>query len=92
MVWVYTSIDKDGDEARRRAARWIGTVDASDGSRFASLVDRVAAAGTVDEVTSRLQAMIDADARHLLLAPCADEIEQAQKQLSDDVVPALYIR
>ena len=33
------------------------------------MIDRVAAAGTVDQVTATLQAFVDAGARHLVFTP-----------------------
>jgi len=71
--FLYVSVDDDGDAARRRAAEFIGARQAGDAARFATVIDRVAVAGTPDDVAARLQAFADAGARHLVIVPCERE-------------------
>jgi probable F420-dependent oxidoreductase len=67
FAFVFVNIDDDGDRARQDAAAFLGgTYSKGD---FAAMIDRVAAAGTVDEVTATLQAFVDAGARHLVFTP-----------------------
>jgi probable F420-dependent oxidoreductase len=67
FAFVFVNIDDDGTRARQDAARFLGgTYTKGD---FAAMIDRVAAAGTVDEVTATLQAFVDAGARHLVFTP-----------------------
>ena len=67
FAFVFVNVDDDGDQARHDAARFLGgTYTKGD---FAAMIDRVAAAGTVDQVTATLQAFVDAGARHLVFTP-----------------------
>ena len=56
-VWVFVNINPDGDIAREEAARSMGGTYNQD---FPPMVDSVAAAGTVPEVTAKVQAFYDA--------------------------------
>lgn len=89
-AFVFVNVNADGDRAREEAARTLGGTYAAD---FRPLVDNVAAAGTPDEVTTKLQAFADAGARHLLFktAPGAHGGDDAHivDALLDDVVPRL---
>jgi probable F420-dependent oxidoreductase len=67
FAFVFVNVDDDGDRARDDAARFLGgTYTKGD---FAAMIDRVAAAGTVDQVAATLQAFVDAGARHLIFTP-----------------------
>jgi probable F420-dependent oxidoreductase len=65
-VWIFLNIGPDGDVAREEAARSIG---GSYNQDVRAMIDRVAAAGTVGEVTAKLQAFYDAGARHFVFLP-----------------------
>ena len=65
-VWVFLNIGPDGDVAREEAARTIGGTYMKD---VRAMVDRVAAAGTAEEVTAKLQAFYDAGVRHFVFLP-----------------------
>jgi probable F420-dependent oxidoreductase len=66
LVWVFLNINPDGDVAREQAASTLGGTYNQD---FQAMIDRVAAAGTADEVTAKLQAFYDAGARHFVFMP-----------------------
>lgn len=83
--YVFVSIDDDGSAARRAAAEFLGTTYKSD---FDAMADRVACAGTVDEVTERLAAFVGAGAEYFVLVPCAHPQETA-RQLLTEVLPRL---
>ncbi len=55
------------------------------------MVDSVAAAGTVDEVTAKLRAFHDAGARHFVFSPATAgaDPQAVHDRLLGDVVPAL---
>jgi alkanesulfonate monooxygenase SsuD/methylene tetrahydromethanopterin reductase-like flavin-dependent oxidoreductase (luciferase family) len=70
LAYLPICVDADGDLARRHAAEFLGGTYRQD---FAAFIDRVAVAGTPGEVTARLQAFVDAGARHLILLPAVRE-------------------
>jgi probable F420-dependent oxidoreductase len=89
-AFIFVNVGPDGDQARQQAARTMGGNYQQD---FRQLVDSVAAAGTPAEVTSKLQAFIDAGARHLVFmpAPGTGSAEPIERRLLDEVVPALRV-
>ena len=68
MVYLYCSIRPDGDRARDDVASFLG---GAYGDKPAAMLDRVAPAGTPDEVAPRLQEYVDAGARHFVISPAA---------------------
>ena len=67
FAFVFVNVDDDANQARHDAANFLGgTYTKGD---FGAMIDRVAAAGTADQVTATLQAFIDAGARHLVFTP-----------------------
>jgi probable F420-dependent oxidoreductase len=89
-AFIFVNVDPDGDQARHQAARTMGGNYQQD---FRQLVDSVAAAGTTAEVTRKLQAFIDAGARHLVFmpAPGTGSAEPIERRLLDEVIPALRV-
>jgi alkanesulfonate monooxygenase SsuD/methylene tetrahydromethanopterin reductase-like flavin-dependent oxidoreductase (luciferase family) len=73
ICWVYVAMDDDPAEAQRKGALFIGGAQVGDGSRFQSLLDRVAAAGTPDQVEAKLRQYVDAGVEHFILVPCERE-------------------
>jgi alkanesulfonate monooxygenase SsuD/methylene tetrahydromethanopterin reductase-like flavin-dependent oxidoreductase (luciferase family) len=90
FAFVFVNVDDDGDRAREDAARFLGgTYTKGD---FAAMIDRVAAAGTVEQVTATLQAFVDAGARHLVLTPMVrGEPRALLDRLFSEVVPRLQV-
>ncbi len=92
MSFLYTCVDDDRDEARRRAAAFIGAGQQGDGSRFAEIIDHVAVTGTSDDVRAGLQAFLDAGAEHLVILPCVTEdFTGAAERILEEIVPALEV-
>jgi probable F420-dependent oxidoreductase len=89
LVWVFLNINPDGDTAREEAARTMGGTYNQD---FKPMVDHVAAAGTVAEVTTKLQGFYDAGARHFVFMPATAGGDQRPvlDRLFDQVTPALH--
>lgn len=87
-VWVFLNINRDGEVAREEAARTIGGTYDQD---FRSMIDRVAAAGTAAEVTTKVQAFYDAGARHFVFVPATGlaDSRSVLDQLFAEVVPSL---
>jgi probable F420-dependent oxidoreductase len=87
-VWIFLNIESDGDAARERAARSLpGTDDRNSGP----MVDRVAAAGTADEVATKLKRFYDAGARHFVFCPATAGADPRRvlDRLVGDVLPVL---
>jgi alkanesulfonate monooxygenase SsuD/methylene tetrahydromethanopterin reductase-like flavin-dependent oxidoreductase (luciferase family) len=92
MSFVYVCVDDDRGEARRRAAAFIGAGQQGDGSRFAAIIDRVAVAGTSEDVRAGLQAFVDAGAGHLIIMPCErEDFTGAAKRILEEIVPGLEV-
>jgi probable F420-dependent oxidoreductase len=90
FAFVFVNVDDDGDRARDDAVRFLGgTYQKGD---FAAMIDRVAAAGTVEQVTATLQAFVDAGARHLVFTPTVrGDSRPLLDRLVGDVLPRLHV-
>ncbi len=86
-AWIFVNVDEDGERARAGAAESMGGTYDQD---FRAMVDSVAAAGTVDEVTAKVAAFVEAGARHLIFAPAAGrggDGNRVIRTVIDEVVP-----
>jgi probable F420-dependent oxidoreductase len=89
MVFVFVSVHDDAAVAQEQAARFLGGTYRQD---FGAFVDRVAAAGTPDQVAQRLQEYVDAGARHLIIVPCATGDRAAMtNQIVGEIIPRLRV-
>ncbi len=86
MAYVPVAVDDDRIAARQRAAAFLGTTYRQD---FDAIVDRVTAAGTPDDVTARLQALVDAGADQLIILPCGEDPIAVAERVLTEVVPSL---
>jgi alkanesulfonate monooxygenase SsuD/methylene tetrahydromethanopterin reductase-like flavin-dependent oxidoreductase (luciferase family) len=68
MLYVYCSVRHDGDRARDDVARFLG---GAYGDQPREMLDRIAPAGTPEEVAVRFQEYVDAGVRHFVIAPAA---------------------
>ena len=92
LSFLYVRVDNDRDEARRRAAAFIGAGQQGDGSRFAAIIDHVAVTGTSDDVRAGLQSFLDAGAEHLIILPCeTEDFTGAAKHILEEIIPALEV-
>lgn len=89
LAFVFVNVNPDGDTAREEAARSMGGTYNQD---FSAMVDSVAAAGTADEVTAKMQAFHDAGVRHFVFSPATAGADPGSviDRLFGDVVPALH--
>jgi probable F420-dependent oxidoreductase len=87
-VWIFFNIDPDGRRARTQAARSMGGTYDQD---FGPMVDRVAAAGTAEEVLARLVEFHTAGARHFVFSPATggEDPDPVLDRLFADVLPRL---
>ena len=84
-AYLFVSLDDDPAVARRNAAAFLGGTYRQD---FDAMLDRVAVHGNVEQVVEKVQAYVDAGARHLVFAPGGAGPEVAHRILTE-VVPAL---
>ncbi|HEY2107914.1 MAG TPA: LLM class flavin-dependent oxidoreductase [Candidatus Binataceae bacterium] len=80
---VYIAVDDDRDRAERRLREWFGAR-----YRNADMGSQVSIWGGRAECIDQLRALVRAGARHLLLNPVFDELEQAEL-LAREVMPQL---
>ena len=91
-VFIFVNIDRDGRRARREAARMMGGTYDQD---FGPMVDKVAAAGTSDEVTEKIEQFVAAGVRHFIFLPAttrAADFEATVRTLTEDVMPQVRSR
>jgi len=70
MMYLYCSVRRDADRARDDVAAFIGR---GYGDKPAEMLDRIAPAGTPEQVAARLQEYVDAGVRHFIISPAASE-------------------
>jgi probable F420-dependent oxidoreductase len=70
MLYLYCSVRRDGDRARDDVARFLG---GAYGDKPGTMLDRIAPAGTPEEVAARVQEYVDAGVRHVVVSPAAHE-------------------
>jgi len=68
MMYLYCSIRRDGDQAREDVASFLG---GAYGDKPGAMLDRIAPAGTPEQVATRLQEYVDAGVRHFVISPAA---------------------
>ncbi len=87
-LFLFVNIESDGNAAREAAARSLGGTYDQD---FAAMVDRVAAAGTTQQVASRVKDFFDAGVRHFVFCPATanNDSQPMLDRLFGDVIPAL---
>jgi probable F420-dependent oxidoreductase len=88
FAFVFVGIDEDSLTAKRDTAAFLG---GNYRQGFEEMIDSVAVAGTVAEVTSRLQEFVDAGAAHLIVAPASrtNGLRIAERLVAE-VFPALH--
>ena len=89
MLFVFVTIRDDGERAREEAAAILGGTYNQD---FRAFADRVTIAGTAEQVTARLQAYVDAGARHIIFAIAAKEDRFAMMhRLATEIFPKIIV-
>jgi alkanesulfonate monooxygenase SsuD/methylene tetrahydromethanopterin reductase-like flavin-dependent oxidoreductase (luciferase family) len=89
LLYTYCSIRRDGDRARDDVARFLG---GAYGDMPAGMLERIAPAGTPDEVAGRFQEYVDAGVRHFVISPAApaDTLEVVRLAV-EEVLPRLTV-
>jgi len=86
-MYLYCSIRRDGDRARDDVAAFLG---GAYGDKPREQLDRIAPAGTPDEVAARIQAYVDAGVRHVIVSPAApDDTLEVVELAVEEVLPQL---
>lgn len=91
-AFVFVNVHPDGVRAREEAAHSMGRTYNQD---FGTLVDNVAAVGTVEEVTDTMVAFVEAGARHFVFMPAPGpdgDADTVVRRLLDEVVPGVRER
>jgi alkanesulfonate monooxygenase SsuD/methylene tetrahydromethanopterin reductase-like flavin-dependent oxidoreductase (luciferase family) len=88
-LYLYCSIRPDGDRARQDVASFLGRAY---GDKDPAMLDRIAPAGTPDEVAAKVQAYVDAGARHVIISPAAHEDTlEVVRLAATEVLPQLAL-
>jgi probable F420-dependent oxidoreductase len=88
-MYLYTSIRSEGDRARHDVATFLGR---GYGDKPQAMLDRIAPAGTPEEVAERLQEYVDAGVRHFIISPAAPENTfEVIKLAAEEVLPRLHV-
>ncbi len=89
MLYLYCSIRPDGDRARDDVASFLGRAY---GDKPGAMLDRIAPAGTPEEVAAKVQAYVDAGARHIVVSPAAhDDTLEVVRLAAEEVLPRLEV-
>ena len=89
LLFAYCSIRRDGDRARDDVARFLGRAY---GDKPPAMLERLAPAGTPDEVVPRFQEYVDAGVRRFVISPAApaDTLEVV-RLAAEEVLPRLTL-
>jgi alkanesulfonate monooxygenase SsuD/methylene tetrahydromethanopterin reductase-like flavin-dependent oxidoreductase (luciferase family) len=85
-AYVFVCMDDDGDAARANAVQALGGTYRND---FSEMIDRVAAVGTPEQVTTRLDAFVTAGVEHFVLCPLGPNSTDTARRLVRDLAPNL---
>jgi alkanesulfonate monooxygenase SsuD/methylene tetrahydromethanopterin reductase-like flavin-dependent oxidoreductase (luciferase family) len=89
FAFLFVNVNPDGEAGRDEATGFLGGNYNQD---FRAMIDRVAVTGTPAEATRRLQAFVDAGARHLVFTPATRaDAEPIRQRLLNEVIPALTV-
>jgi alkanesulfonate monooxygenase SsuD/methylene tetrahydromethanopterin reductase-like flavin-dependent oxidoreductase (luciferase family) len=89
MLYLYCSVRREGDQARDEVARFLG---GAYGDKPGAMLDRIAPAGTPEQVATRVQEYVDAGARHIVISPAAHDATLEVVQLAaEEVLPRLRL-
>jgi len=88
-MYLYCSIRRDGDRARADVAGFLG---GAYGDKPGAMLDRIAPAGTPEQVAARLQDYVNAGVRHFVISPAArEDTLEVVTLAAEEVLPRLNI-
>lgn len=89
MMYLYTCVRSDGAQAREEVFDFLGR---SYGEQRRSLLERVAPAGTPEEVAGRLQEYVEAGVRHFIISPATrSDTFDVVRLAAEEVLPRLAL-
>ena len=87
MLYLYCSVRRDRDRAREDVAEFLG---GAYGDKPGGMLERIAPAGTPEEVAARVQEYVDAGARHVVISPAArEDTLEVVTLAAEEVLPRL---
>jgi len=87
VIYLYCSVRRDGEKAKEDVARFLGRAY---GDKPSAILDRIAPAGTPEEVAAVIQKYVDAGARHVIISPAAfDNTLEIVTLAAEEVLPRL---
>lgn len=90
MLFLYCSVRPKAERARDDVASFLG---AAYGGKPRGMLDRIAPSGTPGEVAAKLQAYVDAGARHIVISPAAHTgTLEIVRLAATEVLPRLAVR
>jgi alkanesulfonate monooxygenase SsuD/methylene tetrahydromethanopterin reductase-like flavin-dependent oxidoreductase (luciferase family) len=89
LLYLYCSVRADGDRARDDVASFLGRAY---GDKPGAMLDRIAPAGTPEEVAAKVQPYVDAGARHIVISPAAhQDTLEVVRLAAEEVLPRLEL-
>jgi probable F420-dependent oxidoreductase len=89
LLYLYCSVRAEGDRARADVRSFLGRAY---GDKPDEMLQRIAPAGTPDEVAAAVQPYVDAGARHIVISPAAhDDTLDVVRLAADEVLPRLEV-
>jgi alkanesulfonate monooxygenase SsuD/methylene tetrahydromethanopterin reductase-like flavin-dependent oxidoreductase (luciferase family) len=88
-AYVFVCMDDDGDVARANAVAALGGTYRND---FSEMIERVAAVGTPEQVTERLDAFVAAGVEHFILCPLGPNSADTARRLVGEVASTVRPR
>jgi probable F420-dependent oxidoreductase len=89
MLYLYTSIRQDGERARADVATFL---QGAYGHLEPEKLQRIAPAGTPEEVAQRVQEYVDAGVRHVVISPAApSDTLEVVRLAAEEVLPRLTL-
>lgn len=87
FAFLFVNVNPEDRTAKEEAAAFLGGNYNQD---FHAMLDRVAATGTAEEVQRRIQAFVDAGARHLIFTPATrEQADPIRRRLLEEVLPGV---
>jgi probable F420-dependent oxidoreductase len=89
MMYLYCSVRANSERARDDVAKFLG---GAYGAKPSAMLDRIAPAGTPEEVAARLQEYVDTGVRHFIISPATlEDTLEVVALAAEEVLPRLSL-